>query len=476
MKTFKKEFLWGAASAAYQIEGAFDADGKQPSIWDVWSHIEGKTFKGTNGDVATDHYHRWQEDIEWMKQLGMKAYRFSISWPRVWNHSPIETGMKFYDDLIDGLLEAGIEPVVTLYHWDLPQSLQATYGGWESRRIVDDFVAYAEACFNRYGDRVKHWIVMNEPNIFTHLGYIQALHPPGKSDEAAFLLTFHHTVLAHAKTVLKYKEMGFSGNIGSSIAFTPAYAKSDFVEDTEALENYYATGPWWFMDSYFKGEYPKRALEYYQNKGVLFDLIESDFDLLKSAAKVVDFMGINYYQTAMIAHNPVDGVGLSEMNTTGIKGTQSESGVPGFYKLVKNPNIQYTDWDWAIDPEGLCYGLVELTKRYALPIIISENGLGAYDKVNENGEIADNYRIAYLSEHVRACSKAVSEGVDLFGYMIWSFTDLLSWLNGYQKRYGLVYIDFEEEGLRRIPKASFKWYKKVIESNGEEVAYEYIGN
>ncbi|MCD4714111.1 MAG: glycoside hydrolase family 1 protein [Clostridiales bacterium] len=467
---FKENFLWGSASAAYQIEGAYEADGKGASIWDVWAHLPGKTFEGTNGDIACDHYNRYKEDVALMKEMGLQTYRFSIAWTRILPQGTGDVnlkGIEFYNNLIDELLANGIVPMVTLYHWDLPQSLQDLYGGWESRKIVDDFVNYARICFEYFGDRVKHWIVMNEPNIFTSLGYMLKLHPPGVQDEKLFLKTFHHTVLAHARTVLSYKEMGQDGLIGSSIAYSPSYAATDKKEDLEAKAMFDATGPLWYLDSYFKGDYPDEAVDYYTEKQVMPVVTEVDYDEMKRAALLCDFIGINYYQTSTVAHNPVDGVGFSGMNTSGKKGTQSDNGVPGLYKHVRNDNLEYTDWDWAIDPDGLRYGLELLKERYDLPIIISENGLGAYDTVTPDGRIEDDYRIDYLKKHVMACERAVDHGVDLMAYCTWSFTDLLSWLNGYKKRYGFVHIDFESEDLTRTRKKSFEWYKNLIASNGK---------
>lgn len=464
-----KAFLWGSASAAYQIEGACKADGKGISIWDQWSHISGKTFEGTNGDRATDHYEKFEEDVALMKAQGLKAYRFSIAWTRILPNgvgAVNEAGIAFYRRLIEALRQAGIEPLVTLYHWDLPLVLQEQYGGWESRQIVEDFDYYAKKCFEYFGDVVRYWIVMNEPNIFTHQGYMLGIHPPGIQNEATYLKTYHHTALAHAKAVLSFKEMGLEGMVGSSIAFMPAYAASNAHDDLVALERYYDTNNWWFMDIYFKGIYPAEAILYYQSKGIMPEVTSVDSALLKAGAAAYDFIGINYYQTAMIAHNPVDGVGLGKMNTTGKKGSQQESGVPGLYKMVKNPNLTYTDWDWAIDPEGLLYGMRELKKRYGKPVLISENGLGAFDKIDSLGEINDDYRIEFLKAHVEMCEKAVEEGIELLAYCTWSFTDLLSWLNGFQKRYGFVYVDFEDEQRKRIPKKSYYWYRDLIANNG----------
>lgn len=466
---FNKDFLWGSASAAYQVEGAHQTDGKGISVWDIWAHIPGKTYGGTNGDIAADHYNKVEEDVKLMAEMGLKAYRFSIAWTRILpsgRGAVNERGIAFYNRLINLLLQNDITPLVTLYHWDLPQALEDEYKGWLSRKVVEDFTEYAEVCFKAFGDRVKHWIVMNEPNIFTQLGYSMGVHPPGLKDEAAFIKAYHHTALAHAETVLRYKALKQDGKIGSSIAFSPGYAQSKSEEDQEALDNYYQTGPWMYFDPYYAGKYPKKAELYHKALSQWMDVTEEDLNALKMAAAVVDFIGINYYQTAMLAYNPEDGVGAAEMNTSGKKGSQKESGIPGLYKFVRNNALEYTDWDWAIDPEGLSHGLREIQERYGLPVLISENGLGFFDEMNAEGQVFDVERIEFLNAHVKACSSAIQAGVDLMGYCTWSFTDLLSWLNGYRKRYGLVHIDFEGGTLKRSKKASYYWYRDLIESGG----------
>lgn len=464
---FPKDFLWGAASAAYQVEGAYNQEGKGVSIWDTWVEIEGKTFEGTNGKIATDHYHRYKEDVAFMAKMGLKAYRFSIAWTRIFPEGKGKTnpqGIQFYHNLLDELHKHGITPLVTIYHWDLPQALQDEYEGWESRQIIDDFVNYAEFLFEEYGSKVKHWIVMNEPNIFTELGYLLAYHPPGKTDQGLFLKTFHHTALAHAKTIKLFKEKGYLGEIGSSIAYYNGYARTNDPLDLEARQNFYNTTQNFYMDAYFNGGYPERGLEIFKEQGVELEVTPEDIELMQYG-KQADFIGINYYQSSMLAHNPKDGVGRGKMNTEGKKTDQQDSGIPGLYKIVKNANVEYTDWDWAIDPAGLTQSLVELTERFHKPMIVSENGLGAFDKV-EDGKIHDDYRIKYLRDHIEACQKAIEQGVELFSYCVWSFTDILSWLNGYQKRYGLVYVDFDDEALPRKEKDSFEFYKNVIEKNG----------
>jgi len=448
---FPPGFLWGSASAAYQVEGAYQADGKGPSIWDLWVQIPGKTYNGTNGNIAADHYHRYREDVQLMKEAGLKAYRFSVAWTRLFPRGRGEVnpaGLEFYTNLIRLLKENDIEPVVTLYHWDLPQALQDEYGGWESRRIIDDFLAFARTCFDAFSPQVQYWIVLNEPNIFTQLGYLEALHPPGKSDLRAFLQTYHHTALVHAAVVKMFKDNGYPGRIGSSIAFTPAYAASEDPRDLRALELYYATGPWWFMDIYHRGTYPDLGQLLYSQAQAAPEVTEEDRELLTQGAGLTDFIGINYYQTAMVA-----------------RADSSAQGQQRWYRTVPNPNVRYTDWNWAIDPDGLRYGLVQLHQRYQLPVLISENGLGAYDKLEADG-VHDDYRIDFLRRHIRACHQAITQGVQLLGYCTWSFTDLFSWLNGYDKRYGLIHVDFESGSLQRRKKDSFYWYHQVIASNG----------
>lgn len=476
-KGFSKHFLWGSASAAYQIEGAYREDGKGLSNWDEFVRLDGKTFKATNGDVAVDHYHHYQEDIRLMAKMGLKTYRFSISWARIYPEgvgSVNEAGLKFYDSLIDECLKYGIEPMVTIYHWDLPLALVKAYNGWESREIVNDYVAYACTLFKRYGDRVNYWITMNEQNIFTTLGWVTAMHPPGKAhDMKTFYQVNHHANMAHALTVIEYKKLFPYGNIGASFAYGPSYALDCDPANVMAHLDFDDLRNYFWMDVYSYGHYPKSSWAYLVVNGIEPKLDEGDGAILKEASSLVDFMGVNYYQSNVVAFNPMDGVGIStHMNTSGKKGTAKAQGVQGVYKNVKNPHLKTTDWDWAIDPVGLRVCCRVITSRYNLPIVISENGLGAFDKVEVDGSIKDPYRIAYLKAHIEQLKVAVSEGCEIWAYCTWSFTDLLSWLNGYQKRYGFVYVDQDESmmgSLKRTPKDSYYWYKTVIESNGEKL-------
>lgn len=472
---FSKGFLWGSASAAYQVEGAAEEDGKEKSIWDEFVRIPGKTFKGTNGDVAVDHYHRFKEDIALMAEMGLKTYRFSISWSRIYpkgNGEVNEKGLQFYDEVIDECLKYGIEPMVTIYHWDLPKALQDEYNGWESRRIIDDYENYAITLFKRYKGKVKYWITLNEQNIFTGHGWIMATHPPGKkNDIKMFYQVNHHANLAHAKAVLAFKKIIPDGKIGASFAFSPSYAIDCSPINNIAKADFDDLKSFWWMDVYAYGRYPKAAFKYLEAQGIAPEFEAGDAELMKSGAQV-DFMGVNYYQTAVIEYNPIDGVGRSEENNSGKKGTSQIGGEPGLYKNPPNPYLKTTDWDWTIDPTGIRMCCRIITSRYDLSIIISENGLGAFDKKTDDNKIHDDYRIAYLKSHIEELKEAVNEGCEVLSYCTWSITDLLSWLNGYQKRYGFIYVDREEEegaSMNRYKKDSFYWYQNVIKSNGEEL-------
>lgn len=475
---FPEDFLWGSASAAYQIEGGWDADGKGMTNWDTFVRIPGKTYKATTGDVAVDHYHRYKEDIALMAEMGLKTYRFSVSWARIYpdgNGELNKEGIAFYNDIINECLKYGIQPMVTIFHWDLPQALVDQYNGFEDRRIIDDFVNYSKVLFERFGSKVKYWITLNEQNVFTSLGWLTAMHPPGKfNDEKTFYQANHHAFMAHAKTVLLFKQMIPSGKIGASFSYSPSYSIDCNPINAMSKMDFDDMKNFWWMDMYAYGRYPKSTFVYLQKKGIAPQFENEDEQILKEAASKIDFMGVNYYQTSVCEYNPINGVTpYGTFNTTGVKGSGQVTGQPGLFKNPSNPYLKTTDWDWTIDPMGLRYGLREITSRYNLPIIISENGLGAFDKKEEDGSIHDPYRIAFLKEHIEELKIAMAEGCEVIAYCTWSFTDLLSWLNGYQKRYGFVYVDREEEEegatLNRYKKDSYYWYKEVIASNGENL-------
>ncbi|MFJ7364144.1 glycoside hydrolase family 1 protein [Peribacillus frigoritolerans] len=472
--TFPKDFLWGSASAAYQVEGAWNEGGKGPSVWDIYTKIEGTTFKGTNGDVAVDHYHRYKEDVRLMAEQGLKTYRFSVAWSRIFPSGKGEVneeGLRFYNNLINELLANNIEPMITLYHWDIPQALMDEYGGWESRQVIEDFDQYAITLFKHYGDRVKYWISLNEQNYFVSYGYETALHPPGVKDRKRMYEVNHIANLANAKVIQSFRQYVPEGKIGPSFAYKPYYPMDSNPENILAFENSEDLNNYFWMDIYAWGRYPITAWNYLEENNLTPTIQEGDFELLASAKP--DFMGVNYYRTTTVDKNPLEGgVDLGVKNTTGKKGSSKDSGIPGMYKSAKNPYLEATNWDWEIDPQGLRIGLRRIANRYNLPVLITENGLGEFDKLEEGDIVNDDHRIDYLKSHIEAIQDALSDGVEVLGYCSWSFTDLLSWLNGYQKRYGFVYIDRDEESekdLRRIKKKSFYWYQNVIETNGESL-------
>ena len=471
---FKDGFLWGSASAAYQVEGAYKADGKGKSVWDTFSGIPENTYKGSSGRVAVDFYNRYKEDIALMKEMGLKAYRFSISWSRIYPQGRGEVnekGLEFYDKLIDELIANDIKPIITIYHWDLPQHLQDLYGGWESREIIEDFNNYCITLYKHYGDRVKYWITMNEQNVFILLGYKIGIHPPKIKDEKRMLKANHIASLANAKAIESFRKYVTNGMVGPSFAFTPNYSYTCDPKDELARENAEDINSHWWLDVYCFGNYPSFALKMYENRGIAPEIEDGDLELLEKGRP--DFIGINYYRSETVEKNSLDGLGnFDKINTSGKKGTNEYYGIPGAFKTIKNPNLETTNWDWEIDPVGLRIGIRRINSRYRLPILITENGLGEFDVVEDNDEINDDYRIEYIKNHILACKEAITDGVELLGYCTWSFTDVLSWLNGYRKRYGFVYVDRDEDStrtLRRIKKKSFYWYKKVIESNGEDL-------
>ncbi|RCS73497.1 glycoside hydrolase family 1 protein [Vibrio casei] len=471
---FQDDFLWGSASAAYQIEGGASLDGKGPSIWDTYSRIAGNTFKNTTGEVAIDFYHKFEEDIELMKEMGLNAYRFSVSWPRVMadGRTVNPKGVEFYHKVIDKLIEAGMEPILTVYHWDLPQALQDEYAGWESREIIKDFTAFCELLYKEYGKKVKYWVTLNEQNIFTGLGYVQKLHPPKVSDYQRFINANHIASLANASAIKLFRDMGIEGLVGPSFAYGPTYAKSEKPEDVIAMENAQEIENFLWMDVYAKGEYPRIGLKLLENLGIKVDFQPGDKALLK--AGVCDFMGLNYYQSATFIdpNQKQDNVQAGNAAQVSVVSEVKEIPTQKLYARADNDYLKMTDWNWAIDPNGLRVSLRRITSRYGVPILISENGLGAFDTLTEDGKVHDDYRINFLKEHVQAIEAAIDDGCEVLGYCTWSFQDLFSWLNGYTKRYGFVYVDRDEESekeLKRYKKDSFYWYQKVIESNGKEL-------
>lgn len=464
-----KDFLFGAASASYQVEGAWNEDGKGLSNWDVFSKIPGKTFENTNGDVAVDHYHRYKEDIALMAEMGLESYRFSISWPRVFPNGTGEVnekGLEFYNNLIDECLKHDIVPFVTLYHWDLPQALEEK-GGWKNKETVDAFVRFADTCFQSFGDRVNHWITFNEAVIFCSLGYLTGAHPPGiEGDVKGYFQTTHNVFVAHARAVELFKQNGHTGEIGITHVFNPAFSIDDAEENkfAEMHANAYATH--WFYDPILKGEYPEYVVNGLHEQGLLPDMTEEELDVLKRTAPMNDFIGLNYYSPQRVMKNDSALVMAGgRENSTGRPGNPSFDGV---YKTVKMDDKVYTKWDWEISPEAFLAGMHMLKDRYGdVKIYITENGLGDVDPIVD-GEIMDTPRIEFIEGHLRAVKHAVQQGINVAGYYAWSAIDLLSWLNGYKKQYGFIYVD-HNNGLARKKKQSFHWYKEIIATRAEDL-------
>lgn len=467
---FPKDFLFGAASASYQVEGAWNEDGKGLSNWDVFSKIPGKTFENTNGDVAIDHYHRYKEDIKLMAEMGLESYRFSVSWARIipdGDGEINEKGIEFYNNVIDECLKYGIVPFVTLYHWDLPQSLEAD-GGWVNKRTIRAFAKYAEVCFRAFGDRVKHWITFNETVVFCTLGYLNGAHPPGLvNDQKKYFQATHNVFVAHAEAVQIYKSLKHYGEIGITHVFNPAFSIDGKEENIFASmhANHYQT--FWYYDPILKGEYPSYVVDALKEKGLTPDWTEAELTLLKDTADYNDFMGLNYYQPARVAKidGAIESTKIDRDKSTGKPGNPSFDGV---YRTVMMEDKVYTKWGWEISPEGFLDGLRMLKERYGdVKLYITENGLGDEDPIID-GEIVDVPRIKYIEEHLTVIKSAISEGINLKGYYAWSVIDLLSWLNGYKKQYGFIYVD-HKNNLERKKKLSFHWYKHIIETRGEEL-------
>ncbi|URZ04926.1 glycoside hydrolase family 1 protein [Clostridium felsineum] len=467
---FPRDFFLGAASASYQVEGAWNEDGKGVSNWDVFTKIPGKTFEGTNGDVAVDHYHRYKEDIKLMAEMGLDSYRFSVSWPRIipdGDGEVNEKGIEFYNNLIDECLKYGIVPFVTLYHWDMPEVLEKV-GGWTNKRTVDAFVKYAKACFEAFGDRVKHWITFNETIVFCSNGYLTGAHPPGISgDVKKYFQATHNVFTAHAKSVIEYKKLNQYGEIGITHVFSPAFSVDDKEENKKAAYHANQYEITWYYDPILKGKYPEYVIKNIEKNGFLPDWTDEELNILKEAAPLNDFIGLNYYQPQRVIKNYDTGekVERTRENSTGAPGNAS---FDGFYKTVKMDDKVYTKWGWEISPESLIIGLEALKKDYGdIKIYITENGLGDQDPIIED-EILDMPRIKFIEAHLKAIKEAISRGINLKGYYAWSAIDLLSWLNGYKKQYGFIYID-QKHNLDRKKKLSFYWYKKVIEERGENI-------
>jgi beta-glucosidase len=462
---FPAGFVWGTATAAYQIEGAADEDGRVPSIWDTFSRGEGNVANGDTGDVACDHYHRSAEDLDLMTTLGIPAYRFSISWPRVLPRagSPNQVGLGFYDRLVDGLLERDITPLLTLYHWDLPQNLQ-DLGGWTRRETVDRFVELADLIGRRLGDRVSTMTTLNEPFCSAFLGYASGVHAPGLTDNAAGLAAAHHLNLAHGRAVAALRSVLPADNkLSITLNLAQVEPASPRAEDRAAAEHVDDIANKVFLEPILRGRYPDRLIE--QTRHITDWSFVEDGDLDEVSAPI-DVLGINYYSPARIAAADLDQI---DSHRRWVNDPAQAADGPAFWPgtdlamSVPQPG-PYTAMGWPIAPEGLTRLLVDVHETYPeMPLVVTENGCAYDDEVGGDGRVRDPERIDYLRSHVAAVHEAIAAGADVRGYYLWSFMDNFEWAWGYSQRFGIVHVDYDS--LVRTPKDSAIWFRDVIKNN-----------
>ena len=473
-KTMPEGFLWGASTSAYQVEGAAEEDGKKLSQMDILNRGTGFA----DASVASDHYHRYKEDIALMKECGFTAYRFSFSWSRIFPDGVGEVnpkGLEFYDNLVNELVANGIKPIPTIYHYDMPMALVDKYDGWISRQSVDDFVAYGEFLIRRYGDRIKDWLIINEQSIIVEF-WKKKNYVPEKyhGDPQVKFQINHHMNLGQAKISKLIHELVEGGRSGAAIGYSPVYGLDSTPKNMLAMLNAEDLKNHFFLDIYFKGFYTKSAMIYLEEHGLAPVIEEGDMELIKEGYS--DFLALNYYASECAKACPMEEgkeIRYSGVNWSGKKGDMSGFEThPGFYEMCKNPNLDTTDWDWAIDPTGLEYIFRDIYTRYNKPLMVTENGMGAFDTLTEDGRVHDDYRIKYLRDHIEAMHRAIDYGVEVLAYCPWSAVDLLSTSNGVKKRYGFIYVDRTDDDPKecaRIRKDSFYWYKQVIKSNGADL-------
>jgi 6-phospho-beta-glucosidase len=472
----RKDFLWGGATAANQLEGAYLKDGKGLSNVDVipfgkqrWPIMAGYGVQMTPNDPAgypsheaIDFYHRYKEDIALFAEMGFKSFRMSIAWARIFptgeETEPNEAGLKFYENVFDELLKYGIEPVVTIDHFDVPLHLSEKYGAWRSREMVDFFVTYATTLFKRYKGKVKYWMTFNEINILMHLPFMGAglFFKEGDNPKAIQYQAAHHLLVASALATKAAHEIDANNQVGCMLAAGVTYPLTCepgdvFLAQQRNRDNYF------FIDVQSRGEYPTYVKKFLEREGIQLIIEDGDLETLK--AHPVDYIGFSYY-SSRVASLKADEAG--------------EHTAANVFKTVRNPHLKSSEWGWQIDPLGLRVTMNELYDRYQKPLFIVENGLGAVDTPNEKGEVNDDYRIDYMREHIREMVNAVEQdGVDLLGYTMWGPIDLVSASTGeMKKRYGFIYVNKHDDGsgdLSRSRKKSFFWYKKVIESNGQDL-------
>ena len=445
---FPENFIWGAATASYQIEGGWDKHGKGESIWDRFSHTPGKVNNGDTGDVANDHYRLWKKDIRIMKQIGLQAYRFSISWPRILpkgRGKVNQKGLDFYDKLVDGLLKEEIKPFVTLYHWDLPQALQDE-GGWEARSTVEAYVEYTEAVSKTLGDRVKNWITHNEPAVVAWIGNDSGEHAPGHTDLSKGIAVSHHLLLSHGWAVPVIRRNSQDSEVGITLNVGWRVPASNSTFDLEAVRA--ADGKWtrWFTDPLYGRGYPGDVVADFERQDALPNMNFVQNGDMKAISVPMDFLGVNYY------------------NREVVRSTAAGNDPQIVFFKARTPE-NWTEMGWEIHPEGLTGVLSRLYFDYKpLKMYVTENGASYSTAPDENKRVKDELRIDYYRTHIAAVHRAIEAGVPMAGYFAWSLMDNFEWARGYAQRFGLVWVDFNTQ--ERIIKDSGKWYKGVIKKNG----------
>jgi beta-glucosidase len=433
---FPPSFLWGAATASYQIEGAGHEDGRGESIWDRFCATPGKVRNGENGSIACDHYHRYREDVHLMHELGLQAYRFSTAWPRILPEGRGRVnpkGLDFYDRLVDELLTYDIEPYLTLYHWDLPQVLEDR-GGWTSRGTVEAFLEYTEAVVRRLGDRVHNWITHNEPWVIAWQGYGWGEHAPGRTGDDLALTVVHNVLLSHGLAVPLIRRDAPQARVGITLNLTPVYPASNDPDDVAAARMADVFANTWFLDPVFRGAYPAEGQELFREH--LPDIQPGD---LPSIAVPIDFLGINTYSRHVVSAHPETKKPLH----------------------LRPSGAEFTDMDWEVYPDGLHDLLVRVHRDYSpKSIYVTENGAAYTDVRLHDGSVQDPERQRYLEGHLGAASRAIRAGVPLHGYFVWSLLDNFEWALGYGRRFGIIHVDYPTQ--ERTPKGSAYWYRDLI--------------
>lgn len=439
--SFSEDFLWGTASAAYQVEGAWNQDDKGESIWDRFCHTPGKIKDGDTGDVACNFYHRYRDDIALMKAMGLNAARISVSWPRIipgGTGKVNRKGIDFYNRVIDELLRHGLKPFVTLYHWDLPQKME-DIGGWPNRMLADHFRDYVEVVARKFGDRVKHWIVFNEPWVFTVLGYLVGIHAPGRCEPAEALKATHVVNVAQGMAIRALRENARPEAVGTAFSMQPCYPKTDSEEDRAAAGRFDRFLNFWFLDPVMKGTYPEIFV-----RGKVEDWVDikpRDMELVKTP---LDFVGINLYTRIFVTHNP---------DEPHIAARPAPMG----------DGRECTDFGWEVYPAALSEMILRVTREYGRPAIyVTENGCSYGDGPGPDGKVHDHRRIVFLRRYIAEMGRAIAMGADVRGYFTWTFTDNFEWAEGYSQRFGIVYCDFHSQ--HRIVKDSGHWYSALARS------------